>query len=177
MKTMKNFLIVAVIAFLAVSCSVVKPGYHAMKWKPYGKGLQTEKVYQDGVVWNWPWNGVRDYNMQWQTFSENISILTKDELHIDITVSVTLRPIAEELADLELEVGSDYYKNIVRSEFISLTRVVFSGYEYSVVSPKSPEIEKEVFENLVANTNGKHLEFDNYTIDHIKYPEVVTTIR
>jgi len=175
MKTKTSILILAVIAFLAVSCSVVRPGYQAMKWKPYGMGLQTEKIYKDGVVWTWPWNGVRDYNMQWQTFSENISILTKDELHIDITVSVTLRPIAQELAELELEVGQSYYNNVVRPEFVSLSRNIFARYEYQTVSPQSPEIEAQIFKGLVANTKGKHLEFDNVTVDHIRYPNVVTS--
>lgn len=174
MKTNIKILTVAVLVVIVSGCSIVRPGHHAMKWNPYGKGLQTENVYKDGIVWHWPWNGVVKYSVQWQTFNEDISILTKDELHIDITVSVTLRPIAAELAELELEVGQDFYNNVVRPEFISLTRNIFSRYEYSLVSPKSPEIEKEVFEKLVANTFGKHLEFDNVTIDHIQYPEVVT---
>lgn len=155
-------------------CLTVKSGYQAMKWKPWGKGLQTEKVYKDGVVWLWPWNGMVNYNMQWQTYKETVSILTKDELHIEIIVSVTLRPIADELAQLELEVGANYFESVVRPEFISLTRYVFSGYDYSAVSPKSPEIEAMVFEKLVENTIGKHLEFDNVTVNHIVYPRVVT---
>lgn len=175
MKTKISVLIITAITILVSGCSVVQPGHHAMKWNPAGKGLQTDKKYKDGAVWHWPWNGVVSYNMQWQTFSEDISILTKDELHIDITVSVTLRPIPEELAELELEVGQDFYKNVVRPEFVSLTRNIFSGYEYSIVSPKSPEIEADVYQKLVANTEGKHLEFDNVTIDHIQYPEVVTS--
>lgn len=162
------------LVLLITGCSVVKPGHHAMRWKPLGKGLQTDKMYRDGVVWNWPWNGMVDYSVQWQTYTEDISILTKDELHIDITVSVTLRPVADELAQLELEVGRDYYRNVVRPEFISLTRNIFSSYDYSEVSPKSPEIEQQIYTQLVANTKGKHLEFDNMTIDHIIYPEVVT---
>ena len=175
MKTKLNILSVVAIALLAVGCSVIRPGTHAMKWKPYGKGLQTETVYKDGVVWHMPWNSVVRYSVQWQTFTEDVSVLTKDELHIPLTVSVTLRPIQEEIAQLELEVGKDYYKNVVRPEFVSLTRNIFAGYDYKVVSPKSPEIEKAIYEQLVAKIEGKHLEIDNITIDHIKYPQVVTS--
>ena len=122
-----------------------------------------------------PWNNVVRYSTQWQTFTEDVSILTKDELHIPITVSVTLRPIEAELAQLELEVGQYYYQNVVRPEFVSLTRNSFSGYEYKVVSPKSPEIETSIYEQLVTKIEGKHLEIDNVTISHIKYPQVVTS--
>ncbi|MBN72896.1 MAG: peptidase [Gimesia sp.] len=175
MKSKISILSLAVIALFAVSCSVVKPGMQAMKWKPYGKGLQTQEVFNDGVVWHMPWNGVVRYSVQWQTYTEDVSILTKDELHIPITVSVTLRPIQAELAQLELEVGQDYYRNVVKPEFVSLTRNIFANYEYKVVSPKSPEIEAAIYKQLVTNIEGKHLEIDNITIDHIKYPQVVTS--
>ena len=175
MKTKISILTVAAIVIFTIGCSVVKPGTHAMKWKPYGKGLQTQEVYKDGVVWHMPWNGVVRYSVQWQTYTENVAVLTKDELHIPITVSVTLRPIEAELAQLELEVGRDYYKNVVKPEFVSLTRNIFADYEYKVVSPKSPEIETAIYKQLVKKIEGKHLELDNVTIDHIKYPEVVTS--
>jgi len=174
-KSLNNIVIMILLTIVIAGCSVIKPGKQAMKWSPYGEGLKTEKVYKDGVVWIWPWNGIVSYNTQWQTFTENVAILTKDELHINLRVSVTLRPIEAELPELELEVGRDYYNNVVRPEFVSLTRNIFSNYQYSVVSPKSPEIEEAIFKGLVESVKGKHLEFDNVTVDHIIYPTVVTS--
>jgi len=174
-KSLINSVIMIFLSVVIGGCSVIKSGQQAMKWSPYGKGLKTEKVYKDGIVWIWPWNGMVSYNTQWQTFSENVAILTKDELHINLRVSVTLRPIESELPELELEVGQDYYNNVVKPEFVSLTRNVFSNYEYNIVSPKSPEIEAAIFAGLVESVKGKHLEFDNVTVDHIIYPTVVTS--
>jgi regulator of protease activity HflC (stomatin/prohibitin superfamily) len=174
-KSLNYALIAIFLAFVITGCSVIRSGQQAMRWSPYGKGLKTEKVYKDGIVWIWPWNGIVSYNTQWQTYSENVSILTKDELHINLTVSITLRPIESELPELELEVGQNYYNNVVRPEFVSLTRNVFSYYNYNVVSPRSPEIEATIFKQLVENVKGKHLEFDNITVDHIDYPKVVTS--
>lgn len=166
------------IAFLVLSisaCTVVKPGNKAMKWKPWGKGLIADKIYDNGPVWHWPWVGVVDYNIQWQTFSEKVSVLTKDELHINIIVSVTLRPIVAELPKLELEVGRDYYRSVVRPEFISSARNIFAGHTYANVSPHSTIIESEIFTALTEKVKGKYLEFDNLTIDHIVYPELVSS--
>ncbi|WP_445954791.1 prohibitin family protein [Yeosuana sp.] len=174
MKKLNYFLFGVFLSFGIIGCSVIQPGQQAMRWNPYGKGLVTEKVYKDGIVWTWPWNGVVTYNTKWQTYSENVDILTKDELHIRLTVSVTMRPIEPELPKLELEVGQNYYNEVVRPEFISITRNVFSNYDYTLVSPKSPEIEMAIFNELIVKTKGKHLEFDNITVDHIDYPQVVT---
>ena len=174
MKKLNYYLFIGFLSFGFIGCSVIQPGQQAMKWKPYGKGLMAEKVYKDGIVWNWPWNGMVKYDTKWQTYSENVAILTKDELHINLTVSVTLRPIESELPQLELEVGQNYYNEVVRPEFVSITRNVFSNYNYNLVSPRSPEIEDAIFNELVKGVKGKHLEFDKITVDHIKYPDVVT---
>jgi regulator of protease activity HflC (stomatin/prohibitin superfamily) len=163
------------IAIVLNGCAVVKPGHKAMKWKPWGEGLITEKIYNDGPIWHWPWVGVVDYSTQWQTFSENVSVLTKDELHIEMTVSVTLRPILSELPKLEMEVGRNYYNSVVKPEFLSTTRNIFAKHAYANVSPHSPEIEVEIFTALIEKTKGKYLEFDNVTIDHIIYPAVVSS--
>ncbi len=56
MKTNLNFIMAAtILLLLAAGCSVVKPGYNAMRWKPLSKGLVTDKIYSNGVVWHWPW--------------------------------------------------------------------------------------------------------------------------
>lgn len=170
-----KLLLITLVLALTQACSVINPGHMSMKNNNWGKGLKTEKIYEDGVVWHWPWTSMVTYNLQWQTFSENVAILTEDELHINLTVSVTLKPNAGELPEMELEVGRDYYNNIVRPEFISITRNVFSNYKYSRVSPESPKIEEKIFATLVEKTKGKHLIFDNVTVDHIQYPEIVTS--
>ena len=174
-KYLKLSIYMLLFVFVLSACSVIKPGEMSMKNNNWAKGLKTEKIYDDGVVWHWPWTSMVKYNLQWQTYSENVAILTEDELHINLTVSVTLRPNRDELPLLELEVGGDYYNRIVRPEFVSITRNVFSGYKYSVVSPKSPIIEDEIFANLLEKVKGKHLQFDNVTVDHITYPKIVTS--
>jgi len=177
MKNLKSKLgiLMLTIGITLSGCSVIKPGQNSLKNNNWGKGLKTEKIYADGVVWHWPWTNMIDYSVQWQTYSEKVAILTEDELHINLTVAVTLRPNKDELPSLELEVGRDYYNSIVRPEFISITRNVFSAYKYSVVSPESPQIEKVIYKRLVEITTGKHLQFDNVTVNHIEYPTIVTS--
>jgi regulator of protease activity HflC (stomatin/prohibitin superfamily) len=83
--------------------------------------------------------------------------------------------VASELPQLELEVGKDYYNKVIKPEFMSLVRNVFSTYKYTLVSPKSPEIESAILTRLMMLTKGKHIEFNNVTVKHIEYPEVVTS--
>jgi regulator of protease activity HflC (stomatin/prohibitin superfamily) len=172
-RNLKNVGLVLMLLLFTPSCTVVKPGYQAMKWKPWGKGLDAEQIYSDGPVWHWPWVSMINYDIKWQTFTEEISILSKDELHINITVSVTLKPIVSEIPKLELEIGKEYYKTIVKPEFISLTRNVFSNYLYSTISPEGIKIEGEILELLKEKLLGMHIFINSITINHIIYPEIV----
>ena len=46
-----NLIIGIVIIFLINGCAaVIKPGYNGVMNRPWGKGLKTERVYEDGIV-------------------------------------------------------------------------------------------------------------------------------
>jgi regulator of protease activity HflC (stomatin/prohibitin superfamily) len=153
---------------------MVKPGSHGMMYSASKKGLKSDKIYEDGAVWHWPWNQVITYNLQWQSYQEEISVLTADELHITVRVTLTMRPMLEELPNLELEVGQNYYENIVKPSFYTVTRSVIANYNHNAVSPKSLEIETEILEGVKTKCEGKYLEFDLVSIDHIMYSPLVT---
>lgn len=85
-----------------------------------------------------------------------------------------MRPILEELPKLELEVGQNYYESIVKPNFYTVSRSVFAGYNHNEISPKSPEIEQAILEEIQVKIKGKYLEVDNISIDHIMYSPLVT---
>jgi regulator of protease activity HflC (stomatin/prohibitin superfamily) len=176
MKTIefKNIAVFLILSILIASCSMVKPGSHGMMYSASKKGLKSDKVYEDGAVWHWPWNQVITYNLQWQSYQEKIAVLTADELHITITASLTMRPMLSELPQLELEVGQDYYNSIVKPSFYTVTRSVIANYSHNSVSPKSLDIEAEILEGIKKKCEGKYLEFDIVSIDHIMYSPLVT---
>lgn len=167
------FSIILVIAITGCA-SVIQPGYKGMMWKPWGKGLKTEKIYDDGLVWKWPWTRVIKYNVQWKSYQIKVPLLTADELHVTITVSVILRPDPDDLPPLELEIGRRYYDNIVKPTFFTITRSVFANYTHKEMSVKGQQIEKEILARLKEQVKGKHIDFDNITLDHLMYSPLVT---
>ncbi|NOZ48108.1 MAG: prohibitin family protein [Chlorobi bacterium] len=180
MKTIKNISIfnlaigIAIIFIVNGCAAIIKPGYNGVINRPLGRGLKTEKVYADGLAWKMPWNNMMKYNVQLKSYQEEISILTSDELHTTLSVSVILKPKQDELPSLILEIGRNYYQSIVKPEFISVTRSILAKYIYSELSAKSTEIETEIFENLKNELSGKHIDIDRVTLDHIMYSPVVT---
>jgi regulator of protease activity HflC (stomatin/prohibitin superfamily) len=162
--------------FALTGCAaVVKPGYKGMMWKPWGKGLKTDKIYDDGLVWKWPWTSVIKYNVQWTKNQIKVPLLTADELHVTITVSVIMRPDPRKLPPLELEIGRNYYENVVEPTFFTITRSVFSNYTHKEMTVMGGQIEDDILEKLRSDLDGKHIQFNGVTLDHIMYSPLVTT--
>ena len=155
-------------------CAVIKPGFNGVLNRPLGDGINVEKVYEDGFTWKSPWNQMIKYNVQLNSYQENVSILSSDELHTTITLSVILRPVPKDLPYLALEIGDDYYSRIVKPEFFSVSRSIMAEYQYNMLSIKSPEIEQRILVELKSRLAGKHIELNKVTLDHIMYSPVVT---
>lgn len=174
-KSTVNLILGFVTIILINGCAaIIKPGFNGVINRPLGKGLNTEKVYDDGFAWKWPWNNMLKYNVQLTSYEEEVSILTSDELHTTLTVSVILKPKQEELPSLILEIGDNYYQSIVRPEFYSVTRNTMAKFHYSELSARSNEIEDAIESALKIKLSGKHIEIDHVTLDHIMYSPLVT---
>lgn len=139
-----------------------------LKWNPRTAGLSDQPL-REGFYWHMPWNDVFTYSVQWQNFSEKIDVLTRDDLHIQIEVSLAVRPVAKELYQLQLEIGPDFYPRILKPEFLTVVRSTVASYAMVEVPEKSPEIEVKVLQSLRERIRGKHLELDNVTISDIDF--------
>ena len=162
------------VAILLTQCTVIKPGYNGVLNRPLGKGLKTDKIYDDGFVARGLFTHVIKYDIRLNSYQEQIDILTSDQLHTTLDLSVTIKPKSEELPSLILEVGEDYYDKIVKPNFYSVTRGIMAKYNYEEISAKSLEIEKEIASALDKRLDGKHIILDKVTLDHIMYSPVVT---
>jgi len=165
--------IVTVLAFTGCA-SVISPGSQGLKWRPLSSGLDVDKLYDDGVVWHLPWNDVIEYETRWLNFPEEVRVLTVDDLHMAVNVTAVLRPNPAQLAQLEIEVGTDYYDRLVKPQFYTITRSVIAKYEHNDLAESSIAIEDEILAQLRARMDGKYVEFDSVTLDHIMYSPMVT---
>ena len=167
-KQFAHLFSVFTLLFLVTNCAVIRPGQMGVLNRNLGDGIKTDKVYQDGFTWKWPWNEMIKYDIQLNSFQEKIRVLTVDQLHTELTFSVILKPRAEELPFLELEIGKDYYQRIIKPEFISVSRAVIASYKYEKLPAKSREIESIIFGELAKKIEGKHVELEGVTLEKVE---------
>lgn len=148
--------------------TTVAAGKMGLKWNPRTTGLD-DKPLREGFHWHMPWNDVFTYSVQWQSFTEKIDVLTRDDLHIQAEATLVVRPMAKELYQLQREIGPDFYPRIAKAEFLAVVRSTVANYAMVEVPEKSPEIEVKVLQSLRERILGKHLELDNVTISDIDF--------
>lgn len=170
MKTNGRFILPFLIfVFMLPGCgSTVGPGRMGLQWRPLSSGLGKEPL-KEGFHAHMPWNDVFVFSVQWQSFTERVDVLTRDELHIEMETSVLVRPIARELYAMQLEIGPDFYPSVVKPEFLTVARNTLSNYSLVEIPEKSHEIEIKILAGLKERIKGKHLEIDYVTISDIDF--------
>lgn len=172
MKTIKLFIVGSLAAIFIVGCGTTIPGgYEGLSWGKYSRVDTT--IYANEFKWEWAWNEVILYDIRWKTRSERVDIFSLDDLHMDVELALRLRPIPEELYYLHLEIGQEYYPEVVQQQFRSISRAVFSGYKYTDIPKNSIEIQTKILEQLKENLEGKHIELDAVELKHVNYPPAV----
>lgn len=156
---------------LAGCGSTIPGGYHGIYWQRF-QGIDTT-IYADGFKWHWPWSDVVLYDTRWRTESENVDILSLDDLHMTVEVALRLRPKVSELYAFHQEVGPNYYKEVVQQQFRTVSRAVFAQYKYSDITKKSVEIQNAILTQFKEAINGKHLDLNTVEVKHVEYPALV----
>lgn len=160
----KIFLASVLCVLLSNCVSVVKPEEAGLLWNSYTSELKSK----NGTVWLNPLTEeLFTYSTRWENHVEKVDVITQDDLHIDVVASIIIRPVAGKIRQLHLEIGKDYYKNIVQAEFRTAIRNAMTGYQMIQISKKSPDIEEEVKQLVSKKLESKYLEVSDINIDDI----------
>jgi len=169
-----TLVLAAMAAFVAGCTTYVKPGEQGLRYRSFHRPALQQTAKSEGLYWRWPWNSVQVYDVTWQSKSEPVEILTADDLHVQTTVTVTFRPKRAKLYDLATQLGPTYYEQVIRPPFQTIARSEFAKHEHNKLAKESPAIQNDILAKLQAATEGKPIDIDRVSIDHIQYDKSVT---
>ena len=167
------------VVLLGLSCFsgcvwVVQPGQAAMLYRPRRSPALQSEVLQPGRYRTWGRARLIVYDVTSQNRDEVVHVLTADNLHVPVTVTVTFHARRNELYKLHTEIGPDYYNKILGPAFITLVRAEFSRHQHNNLAKESPVIEKTVRDKLGEIASKHALDVDQVAIRHIDYDDTVT---
>ncbi|MBM9548098.1 prohibitin family protein [Leptospira sp. 201903074] len=160
-----------------VSCiSIISPGEVGLMWRPYSTGL-SQKPLESRVQTYMPWNSVYVYSIQWMSHQEKVEVLTRDDLTITVSAAIIIRPIQNEIYELEMEIGRDYYEKVVKPQFRTAIRNILSAYNMVSISKETPNVSAQIKKSLAEKLKDKHVEIDDVIIDDVEYsPSILKAI-
>lgn len=159
-----------------IGCATVEPGHRGLYFD-VRRGLQHE-ILTPGRHWTGLFDRVEDFDVTYSTQNEEVRTTSAEGLQLDLHLAVIYRPIISELYELDTEIGTDYYREVIGPEFRSAARGVFARHSYLELLRKNEQIEDEIEADLRRRTTGKRVEIASVTLEAIQYaPEIARAVQ
>jgi len=156
---------------LAGCGATIRTGQLGVKYSALKKPAVQRQIKPEGFYFKWPWNSYVTYDVTWQSRMEQVEVLTADALHVKTRVTVTFRPERSRLLELATEIGRQYYEEVIRPPFVTITRAEFARHMHNDLGKDSPTMEQLIAAHLREAIGDKPLQVDRVSVDHIIYDE------
>ncbi len=168
------YLILSAAPFLAgCRCPVVDSGHQGIVFETLSGGT-SRKMLGEGMHLMPIWNGIIPYDLRVRELKEQLSVLSNNGLAIRVDASVRYRPKAEELYELQTQIGPNYAEIVVAPIVRSEARKVFGRYApEEIYSTKREEIERQIYEEVLKALGGKHVIVEAVLVRDVELPEAI----
>jgi hypothetical protein len=170
---MRTLLIGIALSTCAGFFATVEPGHHALRFEPNNGGVRPQ-VLGPGRYHIGPYDRLEDFDITYSTSKEVIRTTSVEGLALEINLAVIYRPIAQELYELDTEIGRNYYDEVVGPEFRSAARGVFARHSYTELAKSNEKIEDEIESDLRRRIRGKHVDISSITMERVGYAPEIT---
>src|SRR5580692_6676954 len=92
-----------------------------------------------------------DFDVTYSTSKEHVQAHSSEGLGLDTSLAVIYRPVISELFELDTEVGSNFYEEVVGHEVRSATIGVLARHSYTELRVHNREIEDEIQKAFLEN--------------------------
>ncbi len=166
------FLFMLFIILTSTTFLTIDPGQKGVIFKRFGGGLEKDEVYDQGFHIVAPWNKMYIYDVRIQEQFEEMDVLSKNGLNIQIELSYRFAPDPGQIGFLHDEIGPSYIERIIKPEIRSATREVIGQYlPEELYSTKREAIQVEIFEQTKKAIQSKNLVLDAVLIRSVQLPQ------
>ncbi len=148
----------------------------AVIFMKFSGGLDKENIIRPGFHVKAPWNDIYVYDVSENQVEEQMDVLDKNGLNINVDISVRFHPMYDKIGDIHETFQRDYVRRLVIPEVRSTVRQVMGRYTAEeIYSTKRPEVEssiKKETEEILGNP-GNNVVMRALLIRSIKLPEQI----
>jgi regulator of protease activity HflC (stomatin/prohibitin superfamily) len=154
-------------------CPVVGSGHKAIVFETLGGGT-SRKTLGEGMHVMPIWNSILPYDLRLREMKEQLVVLSSNGLTLRVDASVRFRPKAEELYELQTQIGPNYAEVVIGPVVRSEARKVFGRYApEEIYSTKREAIERQIYEEVQKALEGKHVVVEAILIRDVELPDAI----
>ena len=171
-----GFIILIVLLVLTNTTFItIDPGEKGIVFKRFAGGLdKTATPLSQGFKVIMPWNKVYIYDVRIQEHFQEMSVLSKNGLTIDVDLSCSYRPDPTRIGYLHDGIGVDYLTTIIIPELRSATREIIGKYlPDELYSTKREIIQEEIFARTKEKVEKNFLIIDDILIRGVALPQTL----
>ncbi len=174
-KKIIKYSIYGVVGFILLvtffmSWTDINPGEEGFIYKPYGGGVEKEKVYNEGTVFIAPWNEMIKYNVRQQSKNYTSEVMDINGTDINVNIAVNYAAKSGKIAGLHLKHGPDYI-TFIDDKAKGAIKDVIGRYTYEqVYSSKREALEGEIEDILKADFANNYITLFYVEIADVNLP-------
>jgi len=152
----------------------IKAGERGVLYKRFfGKGVQLDKVYSEGLHLVLPWNIMTPYNVRIQEIFETMTVLTVEGMEIQLKLSIRYRPDISSLPYLHEDVGPNYAHSVLVPEVKGIVLSLFANKDVEHVYTTVYQLIKNANTTVKEDLKKNHIIIDELLVKSIVLPPVV----
>ncbi len=151
-------LFVAIVGLVPFSIYAIGSGEVGVKWRRFGGGTETERVYGEGTHLKWPWDEIYIYSVRAQSHTESYHALSADGVHLTAEVSFRYRVIFEQAGLLHKYFERRFVEILVIPEIGGAVRAAISRFPTEVLhSSRRHEVERVMAQAVEAQAGMEEI--------------------
>lgn len=154
----------------------VPAGHSAVLWKRFQAGTQLDKVYLEGMHVTAPWDVLTIYETRVQRHRQELTAISSNGLSLKVTVTMRYRPKKDQLPQLHVNVGPEYYEKIVLPEVQSLIRLIFGQYEPVELYTSQRNVIENSLTSAMGEISERYVVLDDLLIESIELPPSIREV-
>ena len=148
--TVWTLILLFLVAYMANDIFVsIMPGQRGVLWSRFFGGTVLSWTMKEGLRVKFPWDKAYIYDTRMAEQTQELNVLSKDALTLDIEVTVRYRLIPDATPRLHQSVGPEFVRILLLPEVASHTRREMAQYEPDdLFSDRRGEIEDKILDSL-----------------------------
>ena len=160
-------------AFAPLIVIRIASGEVGVRYWLFGGGTQTDRIYEEGIHFIFPWDTMHKYNARVQEIPHEVDLLTRNGLSVQFFLTIRYRPERDLAGVLHKSVGPDYVNMVVRPQVTEVLRRNVGKMSAEELYTTQRAMLEEMFAEAIENLARSYVVVDFIGIRTVELPEHV----